>query len=53
MRLCKADKCELRERSDWELAGGTLQLCPLNSVEDDVCAGTIDNKGWKRHMARD
>lgn len=44
MRLCKADKSELRERSDWELAGATLQLCPLNSVEDNVCAGMIDNK---------
>lgn len=44
MRLCKADKSEVREWSDWELAGATLQLCPLNSVEDDICTGLIDNK---------
>lgn len=44
VRLCKADKSEVREWSDWELAGATLQLCPLNSVEDDICTGLIDNK---------
>lgn len=40
--LWKADKTELREWSDWKLTGVTLQLCPLNSVEDLTYAG--DNK---------
>lgn len=38
-RLWDADKSELRESSDWKLTGATLQLRPLNSVEDVTCAG--------------
>lgn len=43
VRLCKGDKSELRGWSDQGLAGATLQLCPLSSVEgDDICAGMLD-----------